>query len=155
MGANDKKAATFHPLQQMADEINAAGDLTREQHKPIMNEPPLEPLMRSDSKATKAEVDSFVARAESQTKKTPNKSVGRIGKPEFRTLDKLIVDQGISNVIDKLTAPPESLRQHAERLGYEFEVTTIMNGDRVHLELFEIRGNYTELLQREAGNQGG
>lgn len=140
MGTNDKKDATFHPNGQGLPEY-------------VENQPPNTHNPETGERLKKRAPGLYTSDELEATRKP---ELGEIGKPEFRTLDKIIKDQGISGVIDKLIAPPESLKEHAERLGYSFNIMEYKSGGgRVILSEFVITGNYEELLQREAGNQGG
>ncbi|UJQ86148.1 hypothetical protein ZANY_79 [Gordonia phage Zany] len=64
--------------------------------------------------------------------------LGQIGSSEFRTLDKIIRDTGVSSVIDKLTAPPETVRQHLDRIGVGFKVPMVNGHLVIEIDVAEL-----------------
>lgn len=64
--------------------------------------------------------------------------LGEIGSPEFRTLDKIIRDTGVSSVIDKLTAPPEAVREHLDRIGVGFKVPMVNGRLVIEIDVAEL-----------------
>ncbi|UVF61786.1 hypothetical protein SEA_NOVASHARKS_83 [Gordonia phage NovaSharks] len=64
--------------------------------------------------------------------------LGQIGSSEFRTLDKIIRDTGVSSVIEKLTAPPETVRQHLDRIGVGFKVPMVNGRLVIEIDVAEL-----------------
>ncbi|UJQ86404.1 hypothetical protein WOJTEK_75 [Gordonia phage Wojtek] len=97
-----------------------------------------EKLRRMDEPNTFTGLTPEEAQEELNKRTNTRPRLGQIGSSSFRTLDKIVLESGVSNVIDKLTAPPETVRQHLDRIGVGFKVPMVNGRLVIEIDVVEL-----------------